>query len=431
VTARRPVAGRRRTIRAALLAVGLLCGVPVGGCSSSSSSGSAPSLKDIATVLAAHGRAVLDHDRTAFLAGLGSGGNAAGFRGRQEDEFDNLARLPLTAWSYAVESRTDDREVEAAATKRYGAEAVIVRVSLNYALRGVDSSPTSHELWWTFVRRDGHVVAVADDGLAQAGGISWQGPWDFGPLEVVRSAHSLVLGHADTVAVLRTIAATVDSAVPAVAAVWGPAWPRTVAVVVPSSPDELTAQVGRSSQVSTTIAAAAVSDGQDALSGAAKGQRLIVNPAAFDQLSAVGRQIVVRHEITHIATAQATTGATPRWLVEGFADYVGNLTSGQSVRTTAAELGREVRAGTLPGTLPTDAAFDTVGAAQTYEAAWLACRLLAQRAGQAALVRFYRLVGASPDNPDRAVADALRQVLHESTARFTAQWRTYLKTELG
>jgi hypothetical protein len=431
VSARRSLARRRRLCTAALLAAAAVAGAGVSGCSSSSSSSAAPSLKDVVSVLTEHAKAVLEHDRKAFLAIFDTGSKAADFRGRQEDAFDNLNRLPLTTWSYDAVARTDDRESEAAATKRFGTKAVIVRMSLRYALRGVDRAPTSHDLWWTFVRRNGHATAVADTGLAQAGGISWQGPWDFGPLEVVRTAHSLVLGHVDAVNALRTIAASVDAAVPAVSAVWGTAWSRTVAVVVPSSADELAAQVGRSSSISTGIAAAAVSDGQDPLSGAATGQRLIVNSAAFARLSDVGRQIVVRHEITHIADAQATSDASPRWLVEGFADYVGNLGSGQPARTAASELSRDVRSGAVPKTLPAEAAFEGSAAAQAYEGAWLACRLIAARAGRPALVQFYRLVGASPDNADRAVAAALARVLHESTATFTAQWRTYLKSQLG
>jgi hypothetical protein len=389
MTARQSVAGRRRRGCAAALAAVLLSTLTVSACSSTSSD-AAPTLKDISAVLVRHGKAVLAHDRKAFLAGLATGTKSADFRGRQADEFDNLAHLPLASWAYVEARRSDDREAEAGATKRFGAKAVIVRMSLRYALRGIDRAPTSHDLWWTFVQHDGHPVAVADDTLAQAGGASWQGPWDFGPLATARTAHSLVLGHVDTrAAVLQTIAATVESAVPAVSAVWGTAWARTVAVIVPSTPDELTAQVGRSSPVTVDIAAVAVSDGQNSASGASTGQRLIVNAAAFARLSAVGRQIVVRHEITHIADAQATTGATPRWLIEGFADYVGNLGSGQSPRTAAAELGRDVRAGRVPTTLPGEAAFETAGAApQAYEGAWLACRLIADRVGQAGLVRF-------------------------------------------
>ena len=48
------------------------------------------------------------------------------------------------------------------------------------------------------------------------------------------------------------------------------------------------------------------------------------------QLTAVGEQIVLRHEITHLATAADTADITPRWLVEGFAEYVANLGTGQT-----------------------------------------------------------------------------------------------------
>ena len=99
---------------------------------------------------------------------------------------------------------------------------------------------------------------------------------------------------------------------------------------------------------------------------------------------------------------------------------------------TAAELRADVRAGKVPTGLATESDFDTTGAqAQAYEGSWLACRLIAARAGQDGLVRFYRLVGAQPADSDAAVAAGLRAVLHESTAAFTAQWRAYLRAQLG
>ncbi len=390
----------------------MVSALAVGGCSSSTAS--APSLTDVTALLAAHGRAVLAHDRTAFLAGIDDEAKAATFRAGQRAAFANLVELPLTSWRYTVESRTDDRGFEQAATKTFGRPAIIVRIALSYALRGVDRIPTSHEVWWTFVRRDGHVVIAADDGLAQAGGVSWRGPWDFGPLDVVRGPHSIVIGHAGDAGTLHTVAATTEAAIPAVTAVWGSGWAQDVAVVVPATADELAAQVGESSSISTAIAAVAVSDGVDPLTGFARGQRLIINPAALQRLSAVGRQITIRHEVTHIADAEATTAATPRWLAEGFADYVGNLNSGQPVGTAASELRTDVRKGRLPAALPSEAAFDTEGqAAPAYEQSWLACRLIAQRAGPAGLVRFYRQVGAAPIDADTAVAAVFRRILHE------------------
>ncbi|MDQ1722497.1 MAG: hypothetical protein QOI26_2231, partial [Pseudonocardiales bacterium] len=64
---------------------------------------------------------------------------------------------------------------------------------------------------------------------------------------------------------------------------------------------------------------------------------------------------------------------------------------------------------------------------QAYEKSWLACRLIADRVGQAGLVRFYRVVAKAADaNPATAVAIGLRQVLHTDLATFTAAWRSYL-----
>ena len=92
---------------------------------------------------------------------------------------------------------------------------------------------------------------------------------------------------------------------PAVTAVWGTGWTQDVAVVVPVLGRRVAAQAGTPSQMTTQIAAVAVSAGDDPLSGKPYGQRLIVNPDAFARLSAIGQQITVRHEITHIAAAQA------------------------------------------------------------------------------------------------------------------------------
>ncbi len=392
---------------------------------------SAPTLKDVAGLLARHGRAVLAHDRSAFLADVDAADPAAPFRRAQAAEFANLTKLPLAHWSYSVLARTDDRAAEATATKRFGRPAVIVRITLTYALRGADQSPTGHVLSWTFVRRGGQVVAAADDGLAAVGGASWRGPWDFGPLSVVRGRSSLVLGHSHP-SVLSGVAAAVDGAIPAVSAVWGTAWTRYVAVIVPGPPAELSAAAGEGSAVTGSVAAAAVSDGVDPVTGTVLGPRLIVNPDALARLTAVGRRIVIRHEVTHIAAGRDTTDSTPRWLAEGFAEYVANLDTGQPPTVTAAELHADVAAGRRPDRLPAAADFDaTATSPQAYQQAWLACRLIAAEVGARGLVRFYRLVGADPAAPDVAAATALRTVLHESLTRFTGQWRAYVARLLG
>jgi hypothetical protein len=151
----------RRPLRAGLLLLGLVAGGVFAGCSSSSPDHSAPTLAEVRALLARHGTAVMKHDAAAFLADVDPASDAADFRVQQQQVFANLMKLPLESWSYHLEGETDAKGAEAAASRRFGTDAIIVRLSLNYALQGVDRIPTHHELWWTFVRHDGDVVVAA------------------------------------------------------------------------------------------------------------------------------------------------------------------------------------------------------------------------------------------------------------------------------
>ncbi|MED7925573.1 hypothetical protein SMD20_15070 [Nonomuraea sp. LP-02] len=164
----------------------------------------------------------------------------------------------------------------------------------------------------------------------------------------------------------------------------------------------------------------------DGLAALADGDRVLVVPEVFARLNPTGRDVVLAHELTHVA---AGTDRLPVWLYEGFADYVGYRDSGLPVRTAAAELADEVRAGRLPAELPGPAAFAADGSdparlARAYQEAWLACRFLADRFGEGTLVRLYR--EARVDGADRALAG-----LGLSTATLTARWRAYVREQLA
>ncbi|WP_250281652.1 hypothetical protein [Frankia sp. CiP1_Cm_nod2] len=160
--------------------------------------------------------------------------------------------------------------------------------------------------------------------------------------------------------------------------------------------------------------------------------RVIVDPEVYDRLSAEGRQVVLRHEFTHLASADVTGAGTPTWLVEGLAETVGHAGVRLAVARAATELAAEVRAGRLPDALPDDAAFSaTDGSVPVrYQQAWLACRLIADRAGLDGLVRFYRQAGTGAGDPQARLADALRAVLGVTEADFVAQWRSYMDVQL-
>lgn len=428
-------AARREAVWAAfasrLLLVAALLG-PLAACSRPGTSTPTPTLAQVNALLARHGAAVLDHSAPRFLADVDTAAPAARFLAAQRAEIANIVAVPLRSWSYAADSVVSDQGVLAAQRARLGAPVLVVHVTLSYALRDVDPQPTAHDLWWTFVARHGRVYLAGDDAMASQGGTSYVGPWDFGPVALARGAASLVLGHPANADLLPGLARAVDAAVPVVTGVWGTDWAQRVAVFVPDSSAELSGLVGTGTSL-TDVSAETVFDTQDPVNGGRYGQRIVLNPTALATLSPVGIGIVLRHEITHVASAASTTPATPRWLVEGLAEYVANLATGQSARTAAPELAAAVRRGLLPRSLPADSAFAAGGSglAQLYEQSWLACRLIARGAGPAGLVRFFRQVGVSAQGPAGAVAAALASVLHESPAAFLAQWRAYLTAVLG
>jgi hypothetical protein len=128
------------------------------------------------------------------------------------------------------------------------------------------------------------------------------------------------------------------------------------------------------------------------------------------------------HEATHVAT-HAALSSMPPWLLEGFADYVALARSGIPVRAAASQALALVRRDGPPGHLPGPAEFDAHDArlGASYESAWLACRLLAQRYGQRRLVRFYR-------SSQRATSTtAAFRALGTSRRAFTQAWRADLR----
>ncbi|HEX6755876.1 MAG TPA: hypothetical protein VF109_08005 [Mycobacteriales bacterium] len=364
--------------------------------------------------------ALLRRDRVGWLAGVDP--NARVFRGRQAAVFANIAAVPLAVWGYRI-----DPGDQAGRTDATGAWTV--RASLAYSLRGVDPAPTSRPVVLTFVQRGTRWLLAADDRTAADGTRTWRGPWEYGPLAVRSGRTSIVLAHPANADRMAVFSDAVDAAVPRVSAVVGPRWPKRVAVIIPSDRREMVSLVGERLALGK-IAAVAVADAVDPGSGQARGQRVVINPANLDKLGPLARRVVLQHEVTHVATRGWTGPGTPIWLVEGFADYVGYLGTGLSPRMVGDELQRQVHAGTWPGRLPRsdDFAGDSPRLSVAYEEAWSACRLIAERRGTPALLRFYREVGTA-DDPEAAVDPALRRVLGLSAAQFLAEWQSSVRSE--
>lgn len=380
-------------------------------------------------LLTERSRAILHHRRRALLATIDPAARA--FRASQAQLLANLRDVPLASWSYTIGPalRPPPKRIR----DRYRAPVWGVRMGLHYRLRGFDRSPTDLEQYPTFVDRSGHWYLASLSDYDSRGHVSATDLWDYAPVRVVRRPSVLVLGPPQELATMATVADEITAAIPRVTAVWGPHWRRKVVALVPSTQEELGRIDGDTGDLdhiaALTSAEIQTVDGAPA----PVGSRVSINPANWDRLAAVGRRIVITHELTHVASRADTGYRMPTWLVEGLADYVGFRGTGVPTVVAAAELARQVQAGHLPRRLPRDRDFDGDSSrlSVAYEGAWLACRYIAQRYGEDTLVTFYRQVGTSSLPPARALASASHRLLHLSVGQLTRRWRHYVRDELA
>lgn len=289
-----------------------------------------------------------------------------------------------------------------------------VRADLAWALTGFDPGPARVEVE-VRLRRDGDrlgVVGLGGDRLPL---------WLQGPVEVERTGSTLVVGAGRS---LSSYVGLVRRALPQVRRVL-PAVDDRLVVEVPDSSSALDALLGVPE--GTYRGVAAVTASVDGEVGADAPVHVFVNPEEMDRLRRTGAQVVMTHEAVHAVTG-APRSRAPVWLVEGFADYVALRDVGLPLARTAAQVIARVRREGVPAELPVASDFDVaaphLGAA--YEAAWLACRALADLAGEQALVEVYRAASRGTD-----VRVALRRWAGLTVEELTTRWRAVLRDAAG
>ncbi|MEU1162285.1 hypothetical protein ACIPX0_05835 [Streptomyces sp. NPDC090075] len=397
------MAGGGRAWRSGAVGLCLLL-LPLTGCGGGrTATGTARA--EVQQVLDRRAAAVLGHDEQAY----GETGTRASYAA--------LRAVPLAEWGYRV-----------TAVHRDGAEAT-AQAQLRYRIQGYDKAPVTTDRTLTLDRTaDGRWYVTYDKPAKKAG----QQLWDQGTVTAVKGAHSLVLGVGQSEDTLHGYARLADTAVPEVSKVWGTDWTERVVLLVPASLNGMAGLLGAPAANYRGIAA--VTTGEAGGSGKTPADRVILNPEAYAVLGSVGRQVVLTHETTHVATRAHTTAATPLWLSEGYADWIGYLDTGRTPTEAAPELTRAVQSGEVPEDLPADQDFgftdDPTKLAEAYEGGWLACRMIAAHWGEERLGAFYRAVGAHQGR-EGAVEDALRKELGTTLPAFTERWRAYLGEQLG
>jgi hypothetical protein len=374
----------------------------------------------ISVVLAERSAAVVGSESQRFMDTVAPAD--ATFTGSQLRLATNLITVPFKQWDYTLLNKLDPTDsTTAAIQEKYGASAVTYQVSVRYRLEGFDSPPVVVLRTMSFVPDGASWKVVGDVDTGR-----FRQPWDVDVISLVRSTDvlMLVLGNAKPSSSLKEQA---GQAVRDVTTFWGTDWDKRVLVVVPRSQKQLGNLLRRDGSSYSALAAIATAE-RNGGSGDAPANVVWVNPAGFAKINSLGRTIVLRHEILHVATGAAIPNEFPLWLEEGVAEYFGYRDSGVKQRIIASSLLSDARNGRVPSRFAKTADFSPTNPrlSQAYEGSWWAARLIVEKYGEAALLRVYRTALAQ-SNEKTAVDVALRQELGISEAELTSLWRASIK----
>jgi hypothetical protein len=384
-----------------------------------------------AAILHRRGAAVLNHDEAQFLADLDP--LEQGLRTRQDAIFRGLEKLPFARFSYQLAHGS----LPQTATSDYGVPALVVPVLAVHELTGYDTGPVAEAQSVTFVFRHGRWWFGSDqDDEADLPAAGHAEPWDDGKVGVARGKHALVIGQDDDQATLDRVAASLDRAVAADLKFWPTGgshrWTGKVVVYVPEAEREFTSLFAGTKETADGVVAVTVPvyDNVDFVKGGRAyghegGTRVIINPTYFKPTSSFFN-VVLRHEVSHVAAEPITSGGTPTWLIEGLAEYVGWRQADPSrtffARGVDARTAKAMNAGSFHLVLPASRTFYLGSVAtvnQRYTEGFLVCAYIQHRYGEAKLKKFATAMGvARTDAQEPAV---LKSALHSTLGLTQAQ----------
>jgi hypothetical protein len=378
-------------------------------------------LVEVPRLLAKRAKAVLARDRAAFLATVDR--RRRTFYRSQATLFARMRTVPFAAFSYRL---SDPRNFAGARLKRrYGTEHVFLpQVQARYRFRGHDARPVSTRYYYTFVLTPSG-WRIANQGEVRRGRADVE-IWDSGPVKTLRSARTMVVFHQGSETLARRLLRAAERAYGQVAAVWRSPWERKAVILVPRDEAEGERLVGRDlSRVAALVQAQSESGPTERMLG----NRLVVNSSKLARYDDLNLQLVVTHELTHVATYTLGDGV-PLYLVEGLAEYVALRPLGLSLALSRPALAAQVRSGRFAGTLPTEGELLGRDTPAAYDTASSFCQWVADVSGEAKLLALYRTF-AGPSRPTTAELDrGFRRILGISRRTAERRWAAWVSARL-
>jgi hypothetical protein len=359
---------------------------------------------EVPRLLASRARAVLDGDRAAFLATVDP--RKAAYYREQATLFARMRTVPFSSFSYRVRDWRDHAGPRA--TRRYAPDPVYLpEVEARYRFEGQDASPVLARVFYTFVlTRAGW--RIGGQGDARSSGRDDVEIWDAGPVRTLRGPRTLIVHHPGEEALAGRLLRAAERAYGQVAAAWTGRWERKAVILVPRDEAEAERLVG--ARDLSQVAAVASSSVESGAAERVLGNRIVVNSSNVVRYDDLNLQILITHEMTHVATRTLGDGV-PLLLVEGFADWAALDGLGYPLAVTRPALAGRVRAGGFDGVLPGDREFRGGDASVAYDEGSAFCLWVAETYGEQRLRALYTaFAGSSPPSPaelDRGFARVL------------------------
>ena len=377
---------------------------------------------DLPKLLAKRAKAVTNDDRTAFLATVDK--RQKTYYKAQATLFARMRTVPFSAFAY----RLDPGELRSGARlkRHYRADQVqLAPVEVRYKFENQDASPVLARESFTFVLTGSgwRIAGPGDSRMRRRDDVEI---WDSGQVKTVRSARTLIVHHLGDEVLARRLLRVADRAYAQIGEAWTGPWERKAVILVPRDQSEAERLVG--ARDLSRVAAVASSSVESGAADSVLGNRIVVNTDNVVGYNDLNLQILVTHEMTHVATRTLGPGV-PLLLVEGFADWAALKPVGFSVGSTRPALNQRVDSGRFDGLLPADSEFRGRDAAVAYDEGSAFCLWVANTFGAGKLRALYRKF-RGPDPPSTSRLErGFKDVLGISRKTAERRWAAWVRDQ--
>jgi hypothetical protein len=379
---------------------------------------------DLPKLLAKRAKAVTDHDRAAFLATVDR--RQKTYYQGQATLFARMRTVPFSDFDYRL--NPNDLESAARLKRHYRAQQVqLAPVQVRYRFQGQDASPVLARESFTFVLT-GSGWRIAGPGDRRMRGRDDAEIWHSDQVRTARSPRTLIVHHPGHEELAQRLLRVADRAYAQVGAAWTGRWERKAVILVPSDQDEAERLVGARNL--SRVAAVASSSVESGSAERVLGNRIVVNTDNVVRYNGLNLQILVTHEMTHVAT-RSLGDAVPLLLVEGFADWAALKPVGLPFDTTRPALNARVDSGGFDGDLPDDTDFRGGDAAVAYDKGSAFCQWVATIYGTGKLQALYRAFRGSGETNRGELDRGFKSVLGISLQTAERRWAAWVRDQLS